>query len=82
MRALTATREGWLVEAGKHTAALIEQATGLKVPDHYVSVGFPKGARSRWKALGQCWDGARSRDKRPHLFVSPEIPTCRRSWPC
>jgi hypothetical protein len=70
---MAATREDWLLQAGRHTAAILSEATGLVVPEHYVSVGFPKGARSRWKALGQCWDGARSRDKRPHLFVSPIV---------
>ena len=70
---MTATREDWLLQAGRHTAALLKGATGLVVPEHYVSVGFPKGAKSRWKALGQCWDGAKSRDKRPHLFVSPNF---------
>lgn len=67
------TREDWLLQAARHTAALLKEATGLEVPEHYVSVGFPKGARSRWKALGQCWDAAQSRDKRPHLFVSPVL---------
>jgi hypothetical protein len=70
---MTATRESWLLQAGRHTAALLKEATGLEVPEHYVSVGFPRGVKSRWKALGQCWDGALSRDQRPHLFVSPVL---------
>lgn len=70
---MSATREGWLVQAGRHTASLLKQATGLDVPEHHVSVGFPRGAQSRGGALGQCWDGALSRDGQPQLFVSPII---------
>lgn len=67
------TREAWLLRAGACTAAMLTDAAGLRVPDHYVSVGFPRGGTSRWRHFGQCWDGARSRDQRPHLFVSPEL---------
>lgn len=65
------TREEWLTQAEPSTAAILKERTGLVVPPGYISVGFPKGARSRMRAVGQCFSGALSADRRPHLFVSP-----------
>lgn len=65
------TREDWLVSAGTETAALLQRATGLTVPPLYVSVGFPRGSRGKRRAIGQCWDGTLSTDKRPHVFICP-----------
>jgi len=63
------TREEWLESVGAKTAKLL----GPAVPPLYVSVGFPKGSRGKHKAIGQCWAGEQSADKRPHIFVSPEL---------
>jgi hypothetical protein len=70
---MTVVREEWLLRAGERTAAILKQTTGLAVPRHYVSVGFPKGAKARGNTAGQCWDGALSSDRRPHLFLSPVL---------
>ena len=64
------TREQWLRGAAErlsHDLAL-QGAWPL-----HVSVGFPRGRRGRVRPVGQCWDGALSADRRPHVFVSPVL---------
>lgn len=65
------TREDWLTQAGAETAQLLSDRAGVKVPSLYVSVGFPRGSRGKRRAVGQCWPGTLSADKRPHVFVCP-----------
>lgn len=66
------TREAWLraasVETGKLLAAVVPT-----VPTFHVSVGFPKGARGKGRAIGQCWDGGSSADGACHVFICPTL---------
>lgn len=62
------TREAWL----RRACAVIGPELGAPAGLH-VSMGFPKGARGKRKTIGQCWPGAASADKAPHIFVSPEL---------
>jgi len=68
------TREGWLRDAAERTGALLVKVVDNQVPAFHVSVGFPKGARGRGRAIGQCWDGASSTDGSCHVFICPTLP--------
>ncbi len=65
-------REEWLQAAVDEFRPLF-LGKGLKVPELYVSCGFPSrnatGIKKR--AIGECWDGLQSADKKPQLFISP-----------
>lgn len=65
------TREDWLTRAAAETAQILQARAHLTVPALYVSVGFPRGSRGKRRAIGQCWDGSLSADKRPHVFICP-----------
>lgn len=65
-------REAWLQAAVEKLKPLF-QGHGLTVPDLQVSVGWPsRNALGRAKrAIGQCWGGEVTADKKPQLFISP-----------
>lgn len=66
------TREAWLTTGADALRALVfpEHAQPPRV---WLSVGFPKAAKGRGKAIGQCWDGSLSTDKAPHIFIHPTL---------
>jgi len=66
-------REEWLTKAGTDLELVILNKTDLIVPPYCVSVGFPKGARGRKKAIGQCWSTEVAQDEKFHIFISPEL---------
>ncbi len=65
-------REQWLQSAVEKLRPFF-LGKNLKVPELYVSCGFPSrnatGIKTR--AIGECWDGLQSADKKPQLFISP-----------
>ena len=67
------TREGWLRDAAKRTGSLLAKVVDNQVPAFHVSVGFPKGARGKGRAIGQCWDGTSSADGSCHVFICPTL---------
>ncbi len=67
------TREAWLRAACDELVPILQAATHLEIPPLHVSVGFPKGARGRKAAIGQCHHGEQSADGNPHLFISPVL---------
>ena len=68
----TLTREEWL-QAGINGLKMMFAEIGEDVPDVYVSVGFPKGARGKGKAIGQCHPAVLSGDEKAHIFIHPEL---------
>lgn len=68
----TASREGWLTRAGQVMRLMIEQVSGIKVPDFHVSMGFG-GQRYERGVRGICWHSSVSADGRNHVFISPEL---------
>lgn len=72
-RHIHATRESWLLAASAELSTYVAQRTGLVVPPHCVSVGFPRGPRGRRKANGQCFPTDLAADGKFHIFVSPEL---------
>ena len=65
-------REEWLQSAvGKLRPFFLGK--NFTVPELYVSCGFPsRNATGTLKrAIGECWDGLQSADKKPQLFISP-----------
>jgi hypothetical protein len=68
----TATREGWLRRAKADLADLVEQVSGIKVPDFHVSMGFG-GQRYERGVRGVCWHTSVSEDSKNHVFISPEL---------
>lgn len=68
----TLTREEWL-QAGINGLAEMFKEIGETVPEVYVSVGFPKGARGKGKAIGQCHPSALSGDEKAHIFIHPML---------
>lgn len=65
-------REQWL------NAAVVEFhpffiGQNLLIPELYVSCGFPSrnATGTKKRAIGECWDGLCSADKKPQLFISP-----------
>lgn len=75
-RKVATDREAWLKAASAKLRPYIRSKTGLYVPDVNVSTGFPSSNATRTSvvtsiAIGQCWNGSRSADKRCHIFVSP-----------
>jgi hypothetical protein len=65
-------REQWL------NAAVVEfhpffAGQGLIIPKLHVSCGFPSrsATSNKKRAIGECWDGLTSADKKPQLFISP-----------
>jgi hypothetical protein len=73
MSSTKTTREEWLLEGAAALSVLVTEKTGRAVPAYCVSVGFPKGARGRRRAIGQCWPSVVAKDGKSHLFVSPEL---------
>jgi len=67
------TREAWLKAAADLAAPLVSGAAGIPAPTFHVSVGFPKGARGKGRAIGQCWDGTSSADGSCHVFICPTL---------
>lgn len=67
------TREEWLQEASIQVRPTVYAACNRPIPDFYVSVGFPKGHAGRQRAIGQCWSGQLSEDKKPHIFICPTL---------
>jgi hypothetical protein len=65
-------RESWLQAGAQALRALVFPDT-MQPPRVWLSVGFPKAAKGRGKAIGQCWDGALSTDKAPHVFIHPTL---------
>jgi hypothetical protein len=66
----TLTREEWL-QAGINGLAEMFAEIGETIPDVYVSVGYPKGARGKGKAIGQCHPAILSGDEKAHVFIHP-----------
>lgn len=68
------TREEWLQAAVSALRPRFKNA-GFELPALvHVSVGFPSRralASKRGAVIGQCWSGAHSADKAPHIFISP-----------
>jgi hypothetical protein len=74
MTTKSVTREVWLRNAAERLTPIIAGASGEKVPPVYLSVGFPKGARGKGRAIGQCWPGDLSADGTHHIFICPTLP--------
>jgi len=66
----TLTREEWLQASINGLKELFTEI-GEDVPDVYVSVGYPKGARGKGKAIGQCHPAVLSGDDKAHIFIHP-----------
>lgn len=64
----TVNREEWLEALGR----ALDHEFGLHC-DAVCSVGFPKGARGKAKAIGQCWPNERSADGKNQIFISPVL---------
>lgn len=72
-RVIKATREAWLMNGIELLNKKLLVPNDLPIPPHvYVSVGFPKGARTG-KAIGQCFSRGLSADNHGHIFISPEL---------
>jgi hypothetical protein len=69
---ITYNREGWLRRAKADLAELVEQVSGIKVPDFHVSMGFG-GQRYERGVRGVCWHSTLSDDGMNHVFISPEL---------
>ena len=69
------TREQWLNRGVKELRKRVFKAHmgEFEWPDIAISVGFPKGARGKSKAIGQCWSKRSSTDGKVHIFVSPVL---------
>jgi len=68
------TREEWLAKAAGPLSALLVQRAHVTAPQCYLSVGWPKSKPGKGrKVLGECWNGARSEDGAPHIFLTPEM---------
>lgn len=68
------TREQyWQAAVGK----LREHFTtlGFEVPEVHVSIGFPstRALSATKRRIGECWQGAHSKDGKPHVFLSPVV---------
>lgn len=65
-------REEWLQAAVSKLRPFF-LGKGLKVPELYVSCGFPSrnATGTKKRSIGECWDGLQSADKKPQLFISP-----------
>jgi hypothetical protein len=66
----TLTREEWL-QAGINGLKMMFAEIGETIPEVYVSVGYPKGARGKGKAIGQCHPAILSGDDKAHVFIHP-----------
>ena len=66
----TLTREEWF-QASINGLKEMFTAIGETVPDVYVSVGYPKGARGKGKTIGQCHPAVLSGDDKAHIFIHP-----------
>jgi hypothetical protein len=66
-------REAWLISAVNVLARDFFTPLGASVPEVRVSTGFPRGSRGKNKAIGQCWAGICADDKRPQIFIHPEL---------
>jgi hypothetical protein len=66
----TLTREEWLQASINGLKELFAEI-GQDVPDVYVSVGYPKGARGKGKTIGQCHPAILSSDDKAHIFIHP-----------
>lgn len=66
------TREEWL-QAGINGLAEMFAEIGETIPEVYVSVGFPKGARGKGKAIGICHPAVLSGDEKAHIFIHPSL---------
>jgi hypothetical protein len=69
----SAERQEWLEKGVKLLRPWFKDV-GYPVPDNVrVSVGWPRGAHGRGRAIGQCWYAEGSDDKHHEIFVSPEL---------
>jgi hypothetical protein len=68
-----ATREGWLLTACDALRPRFSKSGGSIPEALRVSVGWPKGARGKSRAIGQCFPGSLCADAQTAIFVSPEI---------
>ena len=66
----TLTREEWL-QAGINGLKEMFAEIGETTPEVYVSVGYPKGARGKGKAIGICYSSTLSADEKAHVFIHP-----------
>ena len=66
------TREAWLLRAAEALSADLA-GVGATVPRVRISVGWPRGAHGRSKAIGQCWSATAVADGAPAIFISPEL---------
>jgi hypothetical protein len=66
----TLTREEWL-QAGINGLKMMFAEIGETIPEVYVSVGYPKGARGKGKAIGICHPAILSGDEKAHVFIHP-----------
>ena len=69
MKAITLSREAWLLFAVGHVAPIFSEA-GYSVPRVRVSCAIPATAR-RGSAVGQCWPTSKSLDRVNEIFISP-----------
>jgi hypothetical protein len=69
----TDTRESWLRRAAVELRVMIEQVSGIEVPEFHVSIGFG-GTRYEKGVRGVCWHTSCSSDGRNQVFISPELP--------
>ena len=68
----TLTREEWL-QAGINGLKMMFAEIGETIPEVYVSVGYPKGARGKGKAIGICHPAILSGDEKAHIFIHPML---------
>lgn len=75
MMSTTTTREDWLQRAISALRPLFTRVNTPIPKSLHVSVGFPsnRALSSKHQAIGQCWGGESSSDKRHHIFISPVV---------
>lgn len=73
MTATSAERQDWLERVVKALRPYFKER-GYEVPDNVrISIGFPRGAHGRGRAIGQCWYAEGSDDEHNEVFISPEL---------
>lgn len=66
-------RQQWLENAVKELRLWFSER-GYDVPNNVrISIGWPRGAHGRGRAIGQCWFAEGSDDDYNEIFISPEL---------
>ena len=67
------TREAWLEAAARELGRSVFPADVWQgMPPYKLSVGWPKGARGKGHAIGQCWSGKSAADGATHhIYIAP-----------